>query len=89
MGEFCRARYTEDGLWYEACITSLPKGVSPRRCWVRFLGYNNTQEMAVEGLRKSNGEDARQRQIQEAEEEEASEVRLGDSVITGSVFNCL
>ncbi|KAK4328909.1 hypothetical protein Pmani_000717 [Petrolisthes manimaculis] len=79
VGDFCRTRYTEDELWYEACITSLPPGFSPPRCWVRFLGYNNKQEMALEGLRKSDGEEARRRQIQEAEEV-ASESEVGSSV---------
>lgn len=62
IGNYCRACYTEDKEWYEATIIA----VNPHtgRCTVRYLGYNNEEQLPLSVLRKSKGEAARRRQLE-------------------------
>ncbi|XP_059487401.1 survival motor neuron protein isoform X3 [Neocloeon triangulifer] len=65
VGMPCQAVYTEDGEFYEAIIESL--SLEDETCVVKFLGFNNTQNMALENLFKSQGKAAVRRQIEQAQ----------------------
>ncbi|KAG0710341.1 Survival motor neuron protein [Chionoecetes opilio] len=76
IGDYCRARYTEDGEWYEAAITTI--NTHTTRCTLRYLGYNNEEELPLNALHKSKGEAARRRQQEAAA---MSEMDQGSSVV--------
>ncbi|XP_051164997.1 survival motor neuron protein [Leptopilina boulardi] len=49
----CRAVYSEDGELYEAIITKMHENSAT--CTVRFIGYNNTEEIEFSRLLESEG----------------------------------
>ena len=63
-GDPCRARYSNDGEIYEATIVGVNHGDAS--CLVRFVGYNNEEQMAQSSLLRSLGEGARKIQMREA-----------------------
>merc|ERR1739838_108143 len=76
-GDSCRAKYSEDGIIYEATILAMhPTG----NCQVRFVGYNNEEEVSVNKLKNSNGATARKKQEEEADMEYSRESDIGSSI---------
>lgn len=64
-GDHCRAMYTADGQLYEAEIQSV--NTRSDTCTVQFVGYGNCEEVFLQHLQTSHGEQARESQIKEAE----------------------
>lgn len=62
-GDFCRARYADDGVIYEAVIEKILCDA----CIVKFCGYGNVEQVALADLRPSKGKAAREQQIQLSE----------------------
>ncbi|XP_053640970.1 survival motor neuron protein isoform X4 [Cherax quadricarinatus] len=77
-GDACRAKYSEDGLWYEGTVVGL--NAATGMCTVRFVGFNNEEEVLVNRLAKSKGEAARRKQIELADDGQ-SESDLCSSLI--------
>ncbi|XP_050692257.1 survival motor neuron protein-like [Eriocheir sinensis] len=77
-GDYCRACYTVDEEWYEAAITTINPHTA--RCIVRYLGYNNEEELPLSALQKSKGETARRRQQEAAACDALSEMDQCSSV---------
>lgn len=71
-GDICRAKYSEDGIYYEGTIIGMNAAAGV--CTVRFVGYNNEEEMQLRVLLKSKGDAARRKQIELANDG-LSEVR--------------
>ena len=65
VGDFCRSKFSEDGEIYEATIVSLQAERGKAR--VRYIGYNNEEEVSTRGLLKSKGHGARLRQEEMAD----------------------
>ncbi|GFQ68537.1 survival motor neuron protein [Trichonephila clavata] len=59
VGCNCRAKYSDDGLFYEAKITR----VDGDFCSVQFWGYGDIEEVALKDLLESAGKRARRNQI--------------------------
>jgi len=59
-GSHCRAVYSEDGVEYEAVVDQL---VSNKKCIVRYLGYENSEEVNFNSLKPSLGKKAIDKQI--------------------------
>lgn len=49
----CRAIYSEDGKLYEAIITEMHENTGT--CTVRFIGYNNTEQVELFSILESEG----------------------------------
>ncbi|XP_045115076.1 survival motor neuron protein-like isoform X6 [Portunus trituberculatus] len=64
IGNYCRACYTEDNEWYEATIIAINPHTG--RCTVRYLGYNNEEQLPLNVLHKTKGEAARRKQLEMA-----------------------
>lgn len=62
-----------DEEWYEAAIATINPHTA--RCIVRYLGYNNEEELPLGALQRSKGETARRRQLEAAACDALSEVR--------------
>ncbi|GFY53761.1 hypothetical protein TNIN_262921 [Trichonephila inaurata madagascariensis] len=62
VGDFCRVKYY-DGLYYEGVIKAMKKNV----CKVEYIGYSERDRFHRTHLEESFGEEARERQIEEAE----------------------
>lgn len=63
VGDNCRCLYSEDGKIYEASVISVNKIGS---CVVRYVGYENEEEVDTSILRPSCGQAARDEQEREA-----------------------
>ncbi|GFY11834.1 transposable element Tcb1 transposase [Trichonephila clavipes] len=61
VGDFCRVRY-DDGFYYEGVIKDLKKNVYK----VEYIGYYESDRFHRSALVESFGEEARERQIEEA-----------------------
>ncbi|XP_068622498.1 survival motor neuron protein [Battus philenor] len=59
----CRAIYEGDGQEYEAFVLRL---INDKECIVRFLGYENSEIVAISSLKQTLGKNERTRQIQQA-----------------------
>ncbi|XP_055929439.1 uncharacterized protein LOC129960219 isoform X2 [Argiope bruennichi] len=59
LGDYCKAMYSGDGLFYECKITAMFSNF----CTVKFLGYDNTEDVRIEDLRETDGKQARREQI--------------------------
>ncbi|EDW68603.1 survival motor neuron protein [Drosophila virilis] len=70
VGEFVRATYT-DGLDYEATVVSIDKNAGT--CVLRYVGYENEQEVLLADLLPTWGNKARREQILYAKRSEAEE----------------
>ncbi|XP_076036206.1 survival motor neuron isoform X2 [Oratosquilla oratoria] len=91
-GDPCRAKFTEDGMVYEATVVSMQPDHGT--CRVRYVGYENEEDLPVRTLIKSKGEEARRRQFQESNNCMSVESDLGegnssvvDSDVTSDVEN--
>lgn len=78
VNDYCRAVWNEDGYEYEAIVVSINKEM--QTCLVRYLGYNNVEVKRLDDLLPSEGEKSRQRQIKDAEYEEATLKQTQESV---------
>ncbi|XP_073978497.1 survival motor neuron isoform X2 [Rhodnius prolixus] len=65
IGMYCRATYSEDGLEYEAVIKNI--NVRKGTCRVKYVGYNNEEEVLIRDLKPSNGPEARKHQTIQSE----------------------
>ncbi|KAB7495027.1 Survival motor neuron protein [Armadillidium nasatum] len=66
IGDPCRAMYSKDGEAYEATIVGINNAKGT--CTVRYLGYNNHEEMIQSSLLRSKGEGVRRRQVEDVVE---------------------
>ncbi|XP_045115073.1 survival motor neuron protein-like isoform X3 [Portunus trituberculatus] len=78
IGNYCRACYTEDNEWYEATIIAINPHTG--RCTVRYLGYNNEEQLPLNVLHKTKGEAARRKQLEMAACDAMSEMDQCSSV---------
>nr|XP_045591543.1 survival motor neuron protein-like [Procambarus clarkii] len=79
VGDACRCQYSGDGIWYEGTVIAVnSEGGS---CTVRYVGYNNEEEVPLHTLAKSKGEAARHRQRDIADDGQSEQSDLGSSVI--------
>jgi len=65
MGAACRVVYSQDGEEYEATVVA--SNPANRAVTVRFLGYNNEEEVKTRDVMESLGQEAREEQVEEAE----------------------
>lgn len=72
VGDFARATYT-DGVDYEGTVISINGDAST--CVLRYLGYENEQEVLLADLLPSWGKKARREQILQAKRAEAEEAQ--------------
>ncbi|XP_023168400.1 survival motor neuron protein [Drosophila hydei] len=72
VGDFARATYT-DGLDYEGTVMSI--NVNSGTCVLRYVGYENEQEVLLTDLLPSWGSKARREQILYAKRAEAEEAQ--------------
>ncbi|XP_071449868.1 survival motor neuron protein 1 isoform X1 [Hetaerina americana] len=72
IGSFCRAKYSADKVFYEAAILSINK--KRGTCWVKYIGYDNQEEVYLDGILPSEGRLARQAQEEQAVIENFHEV---------------
>lgn len=79
VGAPCRAVYSDDGEIYEAIITTMYENSD--LCMVKFIGYGNTQRVAISSLLESEG-----LQSQLAQQKQANSVAENADVET-SFFN--
>lgn len=79
IGDFCRARFSEDGQLYEATIMSLQSERS--KATVRYVGYNNEEEISIRSLMKSKGQETRLRQMERADDGQSELSDIGSSVV--------
>ncbi|XP_017029909.1 survival motor neuron protein [Drosophila kikkawai] len=70
VGDFARATYN-DGLDYEGVVVSVDE--KGETCTIRYLGYENTQEVLMTDLLPSWGKQVRREQFLAAKNEEAGE----------------
>lgn len=77
VGDTCRARYTEDGVEYEAEVISVDNGYPQPMYQLRFVGYGNTQYCTEDEVKPSLGKKARKRQQKEAEAETEAFATVG------------
>ncbi|EDV95789.1 survival motor neuron protein [Drosophila grimshawi] len=70
VGDFARATYT-DGLDYEATVLSIDE--QTQKCVLRYVGYENEQEVPLSLLLPSWGNKARSEQILSAKQAEGGE----------------
>lgn len=68
IGDYVRATYYVDGVDYEATILTINPETGT--CVVRFLGYNNKEEVQICNLVASWGKKARRQQIAKAKSDE-------------------
>ncbi|XP_042230098.1 survival motor neuron protein 1-like isoform X1 [Homarus americanus] len=78
-GDPCRSRFTEDGIWYEGTIIALDANTG--KCTVRYVGYNNEEEVAIHALIKSKGKAARQMQMELADDGQSEQSDMCSSVV--------
>lgn len=64
VGMHCGAEYSVDGLVYEAIITKID--YDNGTCIVKYIGYNNEEEVDLRSLRPSRGRQAQNNQRLEA-----------------------
>ena len=84
VGEYCRATFTEDGIEYEAKLTSIEVESDGNKYGiVLYLGFENQETQWLENLKPSEGATARTKQIRDAkgDEAEAAEVSNTDEKI--------
>ena len=62
IGMNCRAKYSEDGVEYEAEITGMESTVGHPYAIVKYIGFENEESVWIENLLPSAGEEARQAQ---------------------------
>ncbi|KAK2706888.1 survival motor neuron protein 1-like [Artemia franciscana] len=67
VNDHCTALYSEDGLLYEAEISYIDEVAGT--CIVKFVGYENEEEVSLKSLMRSGGTRARDRQLKDSEEE--------------------
>ncbi|XP_066971124.1 survival motor neuron protein 1 isoform X1 [Macrobrachium rosenbergii] len=78
VGDFCRSRFSEDGEIYEATIISVQS--ERGKAIVRYVGYNNEEEVSLRSLMKSKGKDFRRMQEEAAEDVQSEMSDLCSSV---------
>ena len=67
VGDACRAVFTDDGVEYEADITTLDKDEHGRQyAELTFIGYNNCQTVWADDILQSKGDEARKQQMIDA-----------------------
>ena len=64
INDFCRAKYIEDDQVYEAQIIAFEESAGHPYAVVKFLGYGNDENIWMENLMESLGEEVRNEQIQ-------------------------
>ncbi|OQR74444.1 survival of motor neuron protein-like [Tropilaelaps mercedesae] len=62
IGSWCRAQFTDDGVWYEAKVVALDGDF----CKVQYIGYLNEEEKLLSKLKPSHGNESRRSQIADA-----------------------
>jgi len=72
VGDYVTAVYSEDGIVYEAVIESIKNSTSS--CIVKYIGYNNKEEVMLKYLRPSNGPESRNNQIEASTEVSSDEM---------------
>jgi len=60
LGDWCRAEWSVDGVVYEGIIESLDR--KSRTAKVKFLGFGNVEELSLDSLFLSKGEEWRAEQ---------------------------
>jgi survival motor neuron protein len=70
--DHCRAVWTEDGVEYEADISTINR--SKGTCLIRFVGYDNVEVQLLTSLKPSLGKKSRQNQIKEAQQGQPNDV---------------
>lgn len=78
VGDFCRSKFSEDGEIYEASIVSLQAERGKAR--VRYVGYNNEEDVSMRNLLKSKGREARCRQEEMADDGQSEMSDFGSSM---------
>jgi len=73
-GWYCRGIYKEDGLEYEAVVKSIETTNVGSYAVVEFLGYGNQQPIWFQEILPSKGDEARQKQMEEANVDAQDEV---------------
>lgn len=71
-GDFVTAVYSEDGIIYEAVIETINDASSS--CIVKYIGYDNKEEVMLKDLRPSNGAWSRRTQIEASREMSSDEM---------------
>lgn len=66
VGDFCRAKWSENGVIYEGTISSLGTHDEKKYAIVQFLGYGNEDSVWMDELMISRGAEARAHQEKEA-----------------------
>jgi len=66
IGDYVTAVYSEDGVIYEAVIESLNNRTLS--CIVKYIGYDNKEEVMLKDLRPSNGPESRKIQMEASRE---------------------
>ena len=64
INDFCRAKYIEDDQVYEAQIIAFEESAGHPYAVIKFLGYGNDDNIWIENLMESLGEEIRNEQIQ-------------------------
>jgi len=69
IGDYCRAWYSEDQQEYEAEIENIGENDPENGLWVtiKFVGYNNCENVWIRDIVKSHGEQSRMNQIYDAQ----------------------
>lgn len=69
IGDYCRAWYSEDQQEYEAEIENIGENDPENGLWVtiKFVGYNNCENVWIKDIVKSHGEQSRMNQIYDAQ----------------------
>ena len=70
IGMNCRAKYSEDGVEYEAEITGMEATAGHPYAIVKYIGFENEESVWIENLLPSAGEEARQAQKELVEKAE-------------------
>ena len=81
VGDFCRAIYSEDAVEYEATVLQIEESDGHKYCLVEFVGYGNQENIWIDDIIPSMGEDARKAQIAASGstmQEEATKFEVGD-----------
>lgn len=84
-GDACRTRFTEDNVIYEATIIGM--NTKEGTCVVRYVGYNNEEEVPLNKLQKSKGELARKKQEDDADFDNSEVRRLRVDPFSGYFFS--
>lgn len=78
VGDKCRCQYSEDLNYYEADIVDIMGSM----CIVKYVGYENQEKISLKNLKQSKGDEARFKQIQNAEIDKHNNVSVNKNYFT-------